>query len=142
MPVGNYQEPLTQPLAAAEFVRKLGVIFGCARASKELNRLMKFALCNEMYEDWPFDKAFAFTRESGYTGIELAPFTMGTDAFAITGIRRREVRQQADEMRTLHAREKTILETSAVGLLVLDGTGRIRGSWFTWSWRCSPHGNR
>ncbi len=56
---------------------------------------MKYALCNEMFVDWPFDKAFAFTRECGYTGIELAPFTMGTDAFAISPEKREEVRQQA-----------------------------------------------
>lgn len=57
---------------------------------------MKYGLCNEMFVDWPFDKAFAFTRECGYTGIELAPFTMGSDAFAISADKRNEVRQQAD----------------------------------------------
>ena len=57
---------------------------------------MKFALCNEMFVDWPFDKAFAFTRECGYTGIELAPFTMGTDAYSISAEKRAEVRQQAE----------------------------------------------
>ena len=56
---------------------------------------MKFALCNEMFVDWPFDKAFAFTRECGYTGIELAPFTMGTDAHDISPEKRAEVRGQA-----------------------------------------------
>lgn len=57
---------------------------------------MKFALCNEMFQDWDFDKAFAHTRECGYTGIELAPFTMGSDAYAISADRRREVRRQAE----------------------------------------------
>lgn len=56
---------------------------------------MKYALCNEMFVDWPFDKAFAFTRECGYTGIELAPFTMGTDAYSITPYQRQQVRDQA-----------------------------------------------
>lgn len=56
---------------------------------------MKYALCNEMFVDWPFDKAFAFTRECGYTGIELAPFTMGSDATSISSEKRKEVREQA-----------------------------------------------
>lgn len=57
---------------------------------------MKYALCNEMFVDWPFEKAFAFTRECGYTGIELAPFTMGSDAYSISPEKRKEVRNQAE----------------------------------------------
>lgn len=56
---------------------------------------MKFAICNELFQDWPFDRAFAFARECGYTGIELAPFTMGADAYQISASRRAEVAQQA-----------------------------------------------
>ncbi len=56
---------------------------------------MKFAICNELFQDWPFDKVFAFARECGYTGIELAPFTMSSDAYAISASQRQEVRQQA-----------------------------------------------
>ena len=56
---------------------------------------MRFAICNELFQDWPIDKAFAFSRECGYTGIELAPFTMGSDAHSITSAQRGEVRQQA-----------------------------------------------
>lgn len=56
---------------------------------------MRFALCNEMYVDWDFERAFAFTRECGYTGIELAPFTMAADAAAIPASQRQQVRAQA-----------------------------------------------
>ena len=58
---------------------------------------MKFAICNETFQDWPFDKAFAFARECGYTGIEFAPFTIHKDAYQITPERRQEVRQQAED---------------------------------------------
>lgn len=58
---------------------------------------MKFAICNETFKDWPFDKAFAFARELGYTGIEFAPFTINKDAHQITPEKRAEVRRQAEE---------------------------------------------
>jgi len=58
---------------------------------------MKFAICNETFQDWPFDKAFAFAAELGYAGIEFAPFTMHTDAYQITPKRRAEVRRQAED---------------------------------------------
>ncbi len=57
---------------------------------------MKFAICNETFKDWPFDKAFAFAAECGYTGIEIAPFTISELATDISAKRRAEVRRQAD----------------------------------------------
>jgi len=57
---------------------------------------MKFAICNETFLDWPFDRAFAFAAECGYSGIELAPFTMAADAHDISPAQRAEVRRQAD----------------------------------------------
>lgn len=57
---------------------------------------MKFAICNEMFVDQPFEKAFATARNCGYTGIEIAPFTMGADATSITASKRQEVLRQAE----------------------------------------------
>jgi sugar phosphate isomerase/epimerase len=58
---------------------------------------MKFAICNETFQDWPFDKAFAYARECGYTGVEFAPFTISKNAYDIAPARRAEVRQQAED---------------------------------------------
>src|SRR5688572_4973598 len=56
---------------------------------------MNYAICNETFLDWPFDRAFAFARECGYAGIEIAPFTIATYATEISAQRRVEVKQQA-----------------------------------------------
>jgi sugar phosphate isomerase/epimerase len=57
---------------------------------------MKLAICNETFRDWPFERAFAFARELGYGGIEIAPFTIAKDAGDISRERRAEVRRQAE----------------------------------------------
>ena len=56
---------------------------------------MKFAVCNETFQDWPMDRALAFAAECGYTGVEIAPFTLAQRATDVTASRRAEIRQQA-----------------------------------------------
>ena len=36
---------------------------------------MQLAICNETFQDMPFEQAFALAANLGYTGIEIAPFT-------------------------------------------------------------------
>ncbi len=57
---------------------------------------MKLAICNETFQDWPFEKAFSFARGCGYTGIEFAPFTIDKSAYNITADRRLQIRQMAE----------------------------------------------
>lgn len=42
---------------------------------------MKFSFCNEMFDDRPFAEAWEFASQCGYSGVEIAPFTIskGTD---------------------------------------------------------------
>ena len=40
---------------------------------------MKFALCNEMFEERPLEEAVEVAARLGYQGLELAPFTLARD---------------------------------------------------------------
>jgi sugar phosphate isomerase/epimerase len=55
----------------------------------------QYSICNETYGDWPFEKAFSLAAESGYRGIEIAPFTMAEYVTDIPAKRRAEVRRLA-----------------------------------------------
>jgi sugar phosphate isomerase/epimerase len=55
---------------------------------------MKFAICNETFQDWPLDRASAFAAECGYTGLEIAPFTLAARAGDVSHARREEIRRQ------------------------------------------------
>ena len=37
---------------------------------------MKFAICNELFEGWPFEKVCRYVKSVGYDGLEVAPFTL------------------------------------------------------------------
>lgn len=56
---------------------------------------VRFAICNEVFQDWKVDDAFAFIREVGYDGVEIAPFTLAERVEQITPEERQHLRQLA-----------------------------------------------
>ncbi len=57
---------------------------------------MRFAICSEIFKDWPFDRACAFAKEAGYDAIEIAPFQFNPLVTSISPAQRHEMRQTAE----------------------------------------------
>ena len=57
---------------------------------------MKFAICQELFENWDWDRQCAFSAELGYTGLELAPFTLAPLITDVSAEQRRSLRATAE----------------------------------------------
>jgi sugar phosphate isomerase/epimerase len=58
---------------------------------------MKYAICNETFEGWDHSRVCKFAADLGYTGLEIAPFTLAPRITDVTPERRRELRSQAED---------------------------------------------
>jgi len=58
-----------------------------------MSYVFRHATCNEGFKDWDFAQAAQTIRKIGYTGIELAPFTLAEDATTLSADKRRECRR-------------------------------------------------
>ena len=58
---------------------------------------MKFAICNEMFHEveWEIEKQFEVAAETGFDGIEIAPFTLAGSVHEITQEQRERIRNAA-----------------------------------------------
>jgi sugar phosphate isomerase/epimerase len=57
---------------------------------------MRYAICNETFEGWDHARVCATVAELGYTGLEMAPFTLAPRITDVTLAQRQKLRQQAE----------------------------------------------
>jgi len=56
----------------------------------------RYAICNETYQGWPHERVCESVAATGYTGLELAPFTFAPLITDLSTARRAEIRRQAE----------------------------------------------
>jgi len=56
---------------------------------------MKFGMCNEFCEDWDFERVCRLAAETGYDGVEVAPFTISDSVLDVGPAQRFELRRTA-----------------------------------------------
>jgi sugar phosphate isomerase/epimerase len=57
---------------------------------------MRFAICNETFEGWEHERVCRFVAEVGYTGLEIAPFTLAPLITQVSAEERQRLRGQAE----------------------------------------------
>jgi sugar phosphate isomerase/epimerase len=55
--------------------------------------MIRFGMCNELFEGWDFAEVCSTLKELGYEGIEIAPFTLGPKPTELGAAERERLRQ-------------------------------------------------
>jgi len=58
---------------------------------------MDFAICNEIFQGWKIEEAMQFAAKTGYTGIEIAPFTIAKYVTDVGKQERKRIRHAAED---------------------------------------------
>jgi sugar phosphate isomerase/epimerase len=58
---------------------------------------MKYAICQELYEGWEWDRQCEFSASLGYTGMELAPFAIAERITDVTAEQRATLKKTAED---------------------------------------------
>lgn len=56
---------------------------------------MKFAICNEIFQNWPLAEALTYAGRAGYDAVEIAPFTLANSVTELGASARAEIRESA-----------------------------------------------
>ncbi|OIO91865.1 MAG: hypothetical protein AUJ92_15600 [Armatimonadetes bacterium CG2_30_59_28] len=57
--------------------------------------MLKYGICNEMFQGWKMEDVFEEAKKQGYAGVEVAPFTIADSVADIPSARRAEIRRAA-----------------------------------------------
>jgi len=58
---------------------------------------MRYAICNETFDGWDHARSCAAAAEAGYTGWEIAPFTLASRITDVTAQQRKTIRAEAEK---------------------------------------------
>ena len=56
---------------------------------------MKFAICNEIFQNWSLEDTFSYVAKAGYDAVEIAPFTLAKSVNEIPLAERKRIRELA-----------------------------------------------
>jgi sugar phosphate isomerase/epimerase len=87
---------------------------------------VRFAICNELFEGWDWERVCSFAGELGYTGLEVSPFTLADSAEQVSPERRRELRRAA-ESRGVEVLGLHWLLVKPPGLYITHPDAAVRG---------------
>ena len=59
--------------------------------------MLRFAICNETFEGWPHARVCKFVADLGYSGLELAPFTLAPRITEVSAQLRKTLRKEAED---------------------------------------------
>ncbi len=59
--------------------------------------MIRFGICNELFEGWEFADVCRTVKSLGYDGLEIAPFTLAPQITDVSPARRRELRAMAED---------------------------------------------
>jgi sugar phosphate isomerase/epimerase len=59
--------------------------------------MMKFGICNELFEGWELSRVCEVVKKLGYDGLEIAPFTLAPRISELTAARRRELKTMVED---------------------------------------------
>ncbi len=93
---------------------------------------MKFAICQEMFVDWEWERQCDFIAEVGYTGIELAPFTLA-DLITDVSIEKRHLLKEQAEARGLQIIGLHWLLAKTEGLHLTTADDSVRAATSTYA---------
>jgi sugar phosphate isomerase/epimerase len=60
--------------------------------------MIKFGICNELFEGWEFSDVCQVVKNLGYDGLEIAPFTLAPRIAELSPARRRELKTMVEDV--------------------------------------------